>query len=335
MMMDCPRCGFNQPKDRFCANCGLDIEQYNPKPKALWLRTLQNSNLHLGLIAVLIVAAAGYIFYSRSALVGQEVEELLRGTPLSSKDSSDAEEAAAAEAEALNVQPTGFSAQDDAASLATAGSGEDAETPEPVDSTLPEDGVAKAAAAGADGLGVGAAPEVQKMEITAYEISREALAAMILEAEKQGEGNEGRAYLWTQGAKTSETLKTSARMISLSRTMPLQPDAQVVIESPAGPNDAFLFALQTQITKIAGKEYTVKWQSNMVLPLPDNGASNTTMTGSVTMTPTSALLLVIEPNARTIPEEVLARSGEGPWSIFTSQNFVAGETEWVILVQPR
>ncbi|RME16338.1 MAG: hypothetical protein D6797_04720 [Bdellovibrio sp.] len=36
MMMDCPKCGFNQPKDQYCANCGIDVEKYlKEKPHKL------------------------------------------------------------------------------------------------------------------------------------------------------------------------------------------------------------------------------------------------------------------------------------------------------------
>lgn len=31
MMQKCPRCGFLQPKDHYCAECGLNIDEYRPK----------------------------------------------------------------------------------------------------------------------------------------------------------------------------------------------------------------------------------------------------------------------------------------------------------------
>lgn len=33
--MECPRCGFSQPDDRFCANCGLNVAAYLARPKPL------------------------------------------------------------------------------------------------------------------------------------------------------------------------------------------------------------------------------------------------------------------------------------------------------------
>lgn len=331
MMMDCPRCGFNQPQDRFCANCGLDVEQYIAKPKPLWLRSLQNSNLHLGMIAFFVAFVVGYIVYSRSNFVGKKVDALLRGTPLNSRDSVDqSSEPFSAEQPAYTARRNEAEPDPEAAVAP-----EDQIAPEPTDAALGEDAPAKSAnaAAGADGLGVGAVPEVQKMEVTSYEVSREVLANLILEAEKAGEGSEGRAYFWSQGTKAAEMVKNSARMLALSRTMPLQANAQVSIETPTDP-ESFGFELSAQITKVTGKEYVVKWQSNLVLTTANSGSS-ANMAGSATLTPTSMLMLVIEPETRTVAEESMARSGEGPWTIFSSENFRAGQTEWVILVQPR
>src|SRR5690348_1453156 len=81
MMMECPRCGFSQPIDRYCANCGLDIEKFRAKPKPLWVRLAQNPNVYLSLIAVLIVSVAGYLFYSRRGFVRQEMNTFLQGAP--------------------------------------------------------------------------------------------------------------------------------------------------------------------------------------------------------------------------------------------------------------
>src|SRR6185312_12310386 len=86
MMMECPRCGFSQPKDRYCASCGLDIEQFLKKPKPLWIRIAQNSNFHLSLIAILMVLVVGYLFNASHGVVARRMNALLKGTPLSSRE---------------------------------------------------------------------------------------------------------------------------------------------------------------------------------------------------------------------------------------------------------
>ena len=30
-MINCPRCGFEQPRDQFCAKCGIDMHRYTVK----------------------------------------------------------------------------------------------------------------------------------------------------------------------------------------------------------------------------------------------------------------------------------------------------------------
>ncbi len=56
-MGTCPKCGFVQPKDRYCANCGVDTESYRPPPPSFGMQILQSpwSYVILGLVAIYIV----------------------------------------------------------------------------------------------------------------------------------------------------------------------------------------------------------------------------------------------------------------------------------------
>lgn len=40
MLINCPRCGFSQPQDQFCAQCGVDMQSYKPKDKPFLDRLL-------------------------------------------------------------------------------------------------------------------------------------------------------------------------------------------------------------------------------------------------------------------------------------------------------
>ena len=59
MMIECPKCGFAQPRDRYCASCGVDMEHLLAVPDPLWVRILQNPTLHLSLIGMLIALVVG------------------------------------------------------------------------------------------------------------------------------------------------------------------------------------------------------------------------------------------------------------------------------------
>jgi len=54
MLVTCPKCGFSQPQDRYCANCGVDMEQFKPRPPPLYKRIVFNPVLHVVLVFILI-----------------------------------------------------------------------------------------------------------------------------------------------------------------------------------------------------------------------------------------------------------------------------------------
>lgn len=49
-MIDCPRCGFTQPPDRYCANCGIDMEHYKAPQKPLLTRLSSSPWFYIFLI---------------------------------------------------------------------------------------------------------------------------------------------------------------------------------------------------------------------------------------------------------------------------------------------
>lgn len=65
MMMECPKCGFQQPEDQFCAQCGIDVQAYKkrpiPKVKKLWNKLSVQISLTLVLITVLLT-----VFYIKN-----------------------------------------------------------------------------------------------------------------------------------------------------------------------------------------------------------------------------------------------------------------------------
>ncbi len=325
-MMDCPRCGFAQPQDRYCASCGLDVEHFVAKPKPLWVRLAQNSTLHLSLIGILIVLVIGYIFYTRSELVQREMGAFLSGRPLSSRDAGDPDDNSSSRKDSDSADVNeGASSPEPAAAMAMVDTGNPAGTGNASDKI----------------------PDVQKLEVSSWEIPHEALANLLIGAEKAGESNAGHAHLWTQGLKISEAIQAASKHIGKNRSVPMTMGQQIVLETPATTSEAFQFGLFFQITKVEGKDVTVKWASSLVLPQPETPAeaasqtpvvkalNEATLNGLTGLTPNSAFLIVFEPLNRTPREEYVTKAGEGPWSVFSSDEFRAGTTDWVVLVQLR
>lgn len=57
MLINCPKCGFSQPRDRYCAKCGVDMETFKPAEKSFISRALVHPALHIGLVFVLVFLA--------------------------------------------------------------------------------------------------------------------------------------------------------------------------------------------------------------------------------------------------------------------------------------
>lgn len=331
-MIECPRCGFEQPKDQFCAKCGLDIENYVAKPKPALVRLLQNPNLHLTLIGCSIVVLVGYIIYSQRDMVSRQMGDLL-DLPVSSRDAGDPNEVSSSRRNmraAHNPAPQPVTQSADTAEATT---GElAAVAAEPPESEKSDSAAPKLTAN-------------SKIEVIHWEVPREALANLLTLAEKLGESNAGRAYLYPIGGKIAEQVQNIGQRLSSPRTVATRPNSQITMSTPPSATEAFQFGLFLQVTKIDEKDLGLKWEAQLVLPQQESAAEaasttpavrsavETALNGSASMNGNGLILIVMEPINRSPREEFLARAGEGPWSIFTSPEFRSGMTEWVITVQ--
>ena len=63
MLIRCPRCGFEQPKDRFCANCGVDTENFRPERRG---RAKDSNSAFYYFLAVVVFSATAWFLYQRS-----------------------------------------------------------------------------------------------------------------------------------------------------------------------------------------------------------------------------------------------------------------------------
>jgi hypothetical protein len=64
MLINCPRCGFSQPKDQYCASCGVNIETYVPRKESLWSKIFSNTLLQ---VTIVIIIALGVSYYTMKA----------------------------------------------------------------------------------------------------------------------------------------------------------------------------------------------------------------------------------------------------------------------------
>lgn len=121
MLINCPRCGFQQPKDKYCAQCGVDIESFRPVAPPLWKRFLSSS---LTQVSVLSLAAAGvgFYFYKNAALnkeaTSESVKPIVQISAFNKPKAATTQEASTAEVlESASNQPQATSSDAPAGDL--------------------------------------------------------------------------------------------------------------------------------------------------------------------------------------------------------------------------
>ncbi len=336
MMIECPRCGFSQPADKYCASCGVDIEQFLARPKPIWVRLIQNPNLHLGLIGILIVLVIGYIIQTQSELVSKRMDQFLNDLPLTSRDAADPndiQERERARSRAMSAREAKPDETPEAAAIMTAEAASEADA-------------AKKSVAAAEPA-IPAISTENKVEIAHWEIPRDILAPLLSSAQRVGESQSGRTYLFSSASKINEQLQMNAQRLTLPRTIAVGPGGQMTQVTPATSVEAFQFGLFVQIVKLEERDLGLRWESQMVLPQVETpqeaasmepavrAASETLMSGNATLNANSLLLIVMEPVNRSPRLDFVARAGEGPWTVFASDVFRAGITDWVVVIQIR
>ena len=80
-MIDCPRCGFSQPKDRYCANCGLDIDSFQPIPKPITERVWKDSRLQVFLFFVLLISTISILYVKNKELIQSQILGISEAPP--------------------------------------------------------------------------------------------------------------------------------------------------------------------------------------------------------------------------------------------------------------
>src|SRR5687768_4114328 len=59
-MITCPKCQFVQPEDIYCANCGVNMQNFKSKPAPVWKVLVDSWMAKLGLMIIVIVAFVIY-----------------------------------------------------------------------------------------------------------------------------------------------------------------------------------------------------------------------------------------------------------------------------------
>lgn len=79
MLVNCPKCGFSQPNDQYCAQCGVDMATYRPAKPGLIKRALKSPFTYVVLAVCLIGIAFLYVQDSQRRELSERIEYLQSG----------------------------------------------------------------------------------------------------------------------------------------------------------------------------------------------------------------------------------------------------------------
>ncbi len=79
MLVKCPRCGFSQPQDKYCAQCGIDTETFKPPRKSAFIRYATDPLLYLAIALIAIGISIGTLYKQDKYNLARRVK-LFKGT---------------------------------------------------------------------------------------------------------------------------------------------------------------------------------------------------------------------------------------------------------------
>ncbi len=65
MLMNCPKCGFSQPQDRYCASCGIDMQAFKPSVEPFASRVARGMGAQILVLILVFGGATAYFIKSK------------------------------------------------------------------------------------------------------------------------------------------------------------------------------------------------------------------------------------------------------------------------------
>lgn len=105
MQIECPKCHFRQPEDRFCARCGIDMQSFKPPEKSFFEKLMQNATLIF--LVGMVLLSSGVFFYFKSAKIKNEIVDIGRKTIFISSHKNNKDDDGSNASQTANSQNSG------------------------------------------------------------------------------------------------------------------------------------------------------------------------------------------------------------------------------------
>lgn len=324
-MMDCPRCGFTQPKDRYCANCGLDTESYQPQPEPVTSKLMKSPVFYVAAVVVLIFALGVFITKVTEPENPTQVQESFdfpEPEAIEETAPENMQARSAPEPTRPPPPPQPQPSQQDTSPPA----------PPPSPATPPPTDVRAEAAVTEETASATAAKLPTQIQFQFYEFPRAALRIAAQESQVISEGDQYRILLHPDQEKLTEWLKTGRRLPGSQSTSVREGATLFANYEQETPGDSLSgLNLDAVINRVTPLGLTIEFRGQYQ-PQSET-ASPVRFSTSATMTSDSSLLIF---GVVTLPEdgeaEILPQPNS-PLTILESPDFADKLSEFVVVLQ--
>lgn len=348
MIVECPKCGFSQPKDAYCAKCGVNMSSFQSAPLPLVTRLFANPVLHITVISFLVVAGTLYIIRHQKKQEIARRMEYLRGGPVytDATGSSGPTTTTASDTEAQSNNTTSSQVPPpppppQAAANTTTGSGQQPVQPSGQPPTAAsfingQRGMATVASAAGEGNERSKSNPAKELKLKVHYllVSKSNLNRFLIEAQNNpGFIDFGEARMGTLRSATA-LLNASDSLEIVEKTVEVE--GPEVIWNVGGPVSEYQPGITSKINVVSKDSLALRGEFEMLKAFYDgrdrsgNPALKAFGPVQFEMAPKAALLL-----SMVLPavEQSSTPTANGFLRIFRMTDFLQGQSEFVILVE--
>ena len=324
MLVNCPRCGFSQPKDQYCAQCGIDMQSFKPKEVPLLNKILGNAGLQIALLFIAAIFVGQYIFHSQEPQSWVQKITHFKGFNKSAK--------AAGSSHTTSADFNSDTATETETSSSRAAKAEAFRNRE-FSAKSSADSATAAAIANQQNGGTNGAQDLSSVnfKITYGEISTEMLAKWVTDSSNLGlyqilqEYSAGIIYDFKKRGETlHQNLKTADLRLNIGAT-----------------NSNLSGIMSEDGSQMMGLVAAVEYKANDnevvqgTISITRSGPSGNEVYPAEFALPKGAVFFMIGTVKRTVSTSERAKLDMPPFQIFKSPDFMTRKTEFVIILEPE
>lgn len=324
-MQECPKCGFVQPKDRYCANCGMDIEAYRPAPPSVWLKMRRNGPFRLALLLLVTLILASIVYVSQRDRLNQSLLEASKQdfSPSNKRPRVVVKQNAFEDSPQDSTDETSYDSGDqDKTEVATPVSGTALTEP----STVPENETPVSPT---------------NLSVDFYESPRAWVQLMVDQSQLLGEFGDIQGFALAEdslqallGKENAPNSLNGGNSQSMTANNPIELDFMQLQQG--NPPTESGFRLEITPTSISGKRLDLQIRNRVSLKNETGALLNSTdMNANFSLLPNTALIIV-----GLLPHNSVRRKDQDnfdntPLEIYKSADFVSGNSELIILIRSK